>query len=389
MFPKKLQIKLNNRAINNTQRQLGSPNNLIDFSTNDYLGFSKNKSLFYNTHKHLIEKNHILNGATGSRLLTGNHELYPILETALSEFHNSEDALVFNSGYDANLGFFSSVPQRGDIIFYDEYIHASIRDGINMSHSKSYKFKHNDLEDLKKKHLLKSKNTPQDTNIYIVTESIFSMDGDVPDLKAFTRFCTANNCYLIVDEAHALGVFGTYGSGLVQKLQIEQQVFARIVTFGKALGCHGAAILGSKALKSYLINFSRPFIYTTGLSPHAVATIQIAYNELLKTDAIKKLKHNINFFKSEIIQLNLQKLFINSDSSIQCCIISGNTNVKNIANQMQIDGFSVKPIVSPTVPKGEERLRFCLHAYNTEKEISKVLNRLSTNLKALNASLSS
>ena len=139
-LPKKLQQKLNIRKANNALRQLGSPNNLVDFSSNDYLGFSKSEIIFKNAHEYLVGHNITQNGATGSRLLSGNHRLYNSVEAILSGFHKSESALVFNSGYDANIGFFSSVPQRGDIILYDEYIHASIRDGILMSHAKAYKF---------------------------------------------------------------------------------------------------------------------------------------------------------------------------------------------------------------------------------------------------------
>jgi len=376
-FPKKLQQKLDNRIADNALRQLVTQNNLVDFSSNDYLGFSINETLFKNTHQYLTENNLNKNGATGSRLLTGNHSLYKIVETQLSQCHNSENALLFNSGYDANLGFFSSVPQRGDIIFYDEYIHASIRDGITMSHAKAYKFKHNDIETLAQKCREQDKNN-EDINIYVVTESVFSMDGDSPNLKALAILCAEHNYHLIIDEAHALGVFGTNGVGLVQALEIEQLVFARIVTFGKAMGCHGAAILGSTTLKNYLVNFSRTFIYTTGLPPHSVATIKTAYNELLQTKAITQLKQNIAFFKSEIEKNQLQRLFIDSNSAIQCCIITGNNTVKAIAKTIQENRFSVKPILSPTVPKGQERLRFCLHAYNSKKEISEVLSLLST-----------
>lgn len=379
MLPKKLQQKLDNRNANNVLRQLGEQSNLVDFSSNDYIGFSKNETLFKDTHNYLVEHKLTQNGATGSRLLTGNHTLYSTVEKYIAKTHNSETALLFNSGYDANIGFFSSVPQRGDIIFYDEYIHASIRDGITMSNAKSYKFKHNNLEHLKSLTQRHSKlDSASHQNIYIVTESVFSMDGDTPDLKALADFCTTNNYYLIIDEAHALGVFGDYGVGLVQKLNIETQLFARIITFGKALGCHGAVVLGSKSLKDYLINFSRSLIYTTGLPPHSIATIKLAYNTLLETEAIEKLQHNISFFKSQLKTLQLQQQFIDSDSAIQCCIIQGNTTVKTIAKNIQNSGFNVKPILSPTVPKGQERLRFCLHSYNSEADITKVLSILST-----------
>ena len=373
-IPKKLQTKINQRKKKNVLRELGTPRDLIDFASNDYLGFSKSKSIFNKTHDDLVGHNYLQNGSTGSRLLSGNHNLYTSLESILCEFHHTDAALVFNSGYDANLGFFSCVPQRGDIILYDEFIHASIRDGIQLSNAKAFKFKHNNLEDLKT--VLQRINCEED--IYIVTESVFSMDGDSPDLKKLTAFCNQEGCYLIVDEAHSVGVHGENGVGLLQDLVLENDVFARIITFGKALGSHGAAVLCHTDLKSYLLNFARSFIYTTALSPHTLATISTAYNELLLTLELEKLQQNITFFNSEIERHHLRQFFILSTSSIQSCVLSGNESVKTIAEKLQNQNYNVKPILSPTVPKGEERLRFCLHSYNSEKEITEVLTMLAT-----------
>jgi 8-amino-7-oxononanoate synthase len=374
-FPRKLSKSIEERRNSNAERQLSTSSNSVDFSSNDYLGFAKNQTIFKNAHQFLIDNGYMLNGATGSRLLTGNHELYNKVETLLCDVHKTEAALIFNSGYDANIGLFSCVPQRGDIILYDEFIHASIRDGIRLSKAKAYKFKHNNLNDLKEKIVRFSTNKTEFFEVYVVTESVFSMDGDSPDLEAMVQICKTQNAHLIIDQAHAVGVFN---KGLVQHLNIEDEVFARIITFGKAMGCHGAAILGSKELKQYLVNFSRSFIYTTGLPPHSLATIKVAYNKLAiaNTDEQSKLLDNINHFKSEIKRLQLN--FIESNSAIHCCVISGNERVKTIANMIQENRFDVKPILSPTVPKGQERLRFCLHSYNSKEEISEVLGLLST-----------
>ncbi|WP_034042710.1 aminotransferase class I/II-fold pyridoxal phosphate-dependent enzyme [Wocania ichthyoenteri] len=381
-FPKKLQQKLEERKANNALRQLDSQNALIDFSSNDYLGFAISEAIFNSIHEFLIGHNIKQNGATGSRLLSGNHHLYNIVENIIADFHNSESALVFNSGYDANIGFFSSVPQRDDVILYDEYIHASIRDGIKLSNAKTYKFKHNDLDALDKLLLRHSELVSKShQDIYVVTESVFSMDGDSPNLDAICQISKKYNAFLVVDEAHAIGVFGERGVGLVQKLNLEKDVFARLVTYGKAMGCHGAAILGNETLKQYLINFSRSFIYTTALPPHALATIHSSYNELITTKNRERLHKNIQYFKAEIIKNNLQNHFIKSDSPIHCCIISGNKKVKLIAKNLQKHGFNLKPILSPTVTKKEERLRFCLHSYNSKKEITEVLKLLATFVK--------
>jgi 8-amino-7-oxononanoate synthase len=373
-FPKNLADKLITRKQNNGLRQLPLPDTLIDFASNDYLGFSKSETIFNETHRYLTKNKIIQNGATGSRLLSGNHQLYQETEHSIANFHQSETALIFNSGYDANIGFFGSFPQKGDLILYDELCHASIRDGIQLSNAKSYKFNHNDFEELER--LIVNSNN---LNIYIVTESVFSMDGDTPNLAELAQLSEKHNCYLVIDEAHALGVFGSSGEGLVQMLGLQDLIFARIMTFGKGLGCHGAAILGSAQLKEYLINFARSFIYTTGLSPHSVATILIAYQFLEKEKKnIEILRGNIIYFNQEQHLLGLKQLFVRSKSAIQSAIIPGNEKVKTIANQLQQKGFDVKAILSPTVPQGQERLRFCLHSYNSTEEISEVLRLLST-----------
>ncbi len=383
-LPKKLTSKLNLRRDNSSLRSLTTSSSLVDFSSNDYLGFAKSEDIFNTAHQFLIDRNIKQNGATGSRLLSGNYLLYNEVETFLSDFHQSEFCTIFNSGYDANVGFFSSIPQRGDIILYDEFIHASIRDGIKLSNARSFKFKHNDVKDLENIIIRHSKpNSKLQREIYVVTESVFSMDGDSPDLVKISKICKKHSSFLIVDEAHAIGIFGKNGCGIIQDLHLNDHIFARIITFGKALGCHGAAILGSAELHQYLVNFSRSLIYTTGLPPHSLATIKIVYQQLEKPlnwaqnniHIKRKLQDNIAFFKSEIKKLNLT--FIKSESAIHCCVIPSNKKVKYISKKLQENGFDVKAILSPTVPENKERLRFCLHSYNSKKEISKVLRLLS------------
>jgi len=372
-LPKKLQDKLQKRIENQSLRKLPEERDLIDFSSNDYLGLSRDMNVFERAHEFLIEMELQQNGATGSRLISGNHSLYQQTERFLAEFHNTESALIFNSGYDANVGFFSSIPQRGDVILYDEFSHASIRDGIKLSNAKPYKFHHNNIEDLKC-HLERGREVSGE--VYIVTESVFSMDGDSPDLKKMAELSNIFGAHLIVDEAHAVGVFGEKGVGLVQEKGLD--VFARIVTFGKALGCHGAAVLGSTELHQYLINFARSFIYTTGLPPHSLATILLSYQEMTHSKKQDTLIENIKFFNKEIARLRLANQFIESNSSIHCYVIPGNSKVKNIAKELQGQGFDVKAILSPTVSEGQERIRFCLHSYNSFQEITDVLMMLRT-----------
>ena len=386
-LPEKLYKRLAERGERNTLRTLPKDVHGIDFSSNDYLGIANNHIVFEKAISILSEKEIVNNGATGSRLLTGNGILFNEVEKLLRELHKADSALIFNSGYDANIGLFSSVPQRDDIILYDEFIHASIRDGIKMSNARNYKFKHNDLKDLLS-HILRGqeKFTKSSREIYIVTESVFSMDGDSPDLKALSGLCKKFKCHLIVDEAHAMGIFGSNGCGRVQELDLQEDIFARIITFGKALGCHGAAILGSADLNKYLINFARSFIYTTGLPPHSVATIIAAYQFMTSPQGLKErelLHENIALFNREKERLGISSFFIPSSSAIHSCIIKGNNEVKRIAQIIQKKSFDVRPILSPTVPKGEERLRFCLHSFNSKEDICIILEHLVLAIKKI------
>ena len=370
-FPKKLKAELENRHQADAFRRLKISTGLTDFSSNDYLGFARQLELREAIDTLLTNSNQ-KHGATGSRLLSGNHELYEIAEALISKIHEAEAALIFNSGYDANLGLISAVAQRGDLIIFDELCHASIRDGIRLSNARAVKFKHNDLNDLERI-IKEAKEKTNPKELFIITESVFSMDGDSPELNKLAILSKKYDSQLIVDEAHAMGVFGY---GLIQELGLTAKVFARIITFGKAMGCHGAVILGSTDLRNYLINFARSFIYTTALPPYALATIIAAYQYLKEEQGAQKMKQlqkNITVFKEQLCELGLDPYFIASDSAIQVCQISGNTKVKSVASSLVRQGFDVRPILSPTVPEGKERLRFCLHAFNTATEIKKVL----------------
>lgn len=370
-LPKTLQKKLDLRLESQNLRQLKTYSNLIDFSSNDYLGLSKNDKLFEDIHQYLKQNNFTQNGSTGSRLITGNHQLYEILENFLKTFHQAEDALVFSSGFAANIGFFSSVPQKNDVVIYDEFSHASIREGLLLSQAKSYKFKHNDIIDLER--LLK--NNKSSPNIYVVTESVFSMDGDSPDFHQLIDLKKTYTFHLIVDEAHAVGVFGKQGEGLIQALNFQNDIFARIITFSKAIGCHGGAILCQSSLKQYLVNFARSFIYSTGLSPHTLATIFLAYQKMRDDESIlKKLNENIQIFHDEIKNKKLN-ISLNS-SAIQTMNLNHSIITKAKANQLLNEGFQVIPILSPTVPKGKERIRICLHSFNTKEEIQNLISLL-------------
>jgi 8-amino-7-oxononanoate synthase len=361
---KNIEKKLSNRKSENALRELKVNERLVDFCSNDYLGFASELDIH-------ISNEFITDtfGATGSRLISGNHKVTEEVEKFLAVYYNAESALIFNSGYNANIGVFSSLPQRGDTIIYDELIHASIRDGIRLSNANSFSFKHNDLIALEGK----IKNAKG--HVWVAVESIYSMDGDEAPLKGLVDVCKSFDAALIVDEAHACGFFGDKGEGLVVEYGLEKNVFARVVTFGKAFGSHGAVALGNKLLREYLINYSRAFIYTTALPLPSVLAMKKAHIFLAENlDRKDQLHDLIKYFKSKII--NSKYSIINSNSSIQCIVVPGNNEVKSLAEKVQNNGFDVRPILSPTVPKGEERLRICIHAFNTKAQIDGLLKAI-------------
>lgn len=357
-----LQKKLNERKALDAFRSLRLPYGKVDFCSNDYLGIVKNNLLANN--KQSLQ---LSSGSTGSRLLAGNYTLIEETEHVIAAFHQSEAGLIFNSGYDANLGVLSCVPQKGDTILYDALSHASIRDGIRLSFANAFSFVHNDVADLQKK--LKQATG----NIFVVTESVFSMDGDMCPLAELITLCKQYSAHLILDEAHATGVVGEKGEGLAQHLQLHNDVFCRIHTFGKACGCHGAVVLGSNSLRDYLINFSRSFIYTTSLPEQAVEHIKKSYAVFPAMHKERAhLQKLVNIFQSAGIKY--KKLV--SHTPIQVVLVPGNSAARNVADSLQQTGLDVRAILYPTVPKEKERLRIVLHAFNTEKEVEKLIAAL-------------
>jgi 8-amino-7-oxononanoate synthase len=368
-----IKSKLDERTSSGIYRALKPESNLIDFCSNDYLGFARSSALRKSISREISSYPHNLNGSTGSRLISGNLIYTENLEQQIAAFHKSEAGLLFNSGYDANVGLFSSLPQKGDTIIHDELIHASIIDGARLSHANRYTFRHNDLDSLEAK-LKQAKGI-----CYVIIESIYSMDGDTPPIIDILQLTEQYNAHLIIDEAHAVGL---YPSGLVTHLNLQDRVFGRIVTFGKALGCHGAIVLGSDLLRQYLVNFARSFIYTTAASFHQLASIKMAY-ELLENadDDIIQLKNNISLFKQGIGPNPAYRL-LNSDSSIQCLLLNSNTKAKQAAAHLQNAGFDVRAILSPTVQQGTERIRICIHSFNTTAGISQLTTTINTFINA-------
>lgn len=376
MLPKNLSQQLEKRQKNDSLRQLSDKAYAIDFYSNDYLGYARSSKVteIYNR---LSENNHISkHGSTGSRLISGNHGLFKAVEDKAKILFNAEEALFYNSGYDANIGLLSAVLKPKDLVFYDELCHASIRDGLQMVNSKTYKYKHCDyshLEQLVNRQIERL----EYENIYVVTESVFSMDGDTTDIEKLVELKQNYNLHLIIDEAHALGVCGRDFKGLT--VDYSTEIFARIITCGKSLGSHGAFVLGSAELKLFLVNFSRALMYSTGASPghlqSVLASLTLFESE---TESKHELQSVIQYFKNQVLKLDLESKFLQSETAIQSFMCSGNTRVKTLAKSLNALGIGIKPILHPTVPKGEERLRICLHSYNTDKEVDLLLKTLSS-----------
>lgn len=375
-IPNSILALLEKRKTNNSFRKLKTDFPEIDFCSNDYLGFSKletTKNVIEDLNKSQlsIKNRQSKSGSTGSRLISGNSVFIEQVEKEIANFHSVESALIFNSGYDANVGLLSSVPQKNDLILFDELSHASIYDGIRLSYAKHFKFKHNDTNSLKD---LLQRHVANYENIYVVVESIYSMDGDAAPLKEIVDLLHQfTNCFLIVDEAHALGIFGEKGKGLCNELNLENVFFARIYTYGKAIGAHGAAVVGSNHLRNYLINFARSFIYTTALPKSSIESIQRGYQLLSGEVNMQLLKNNIAYFTTNCKNING---LIASNSAIQSIILGNNNDVDEIENKLAEQHIYAKAIKSPTVKAGTERIRICLHAFNTYKEIDLLINTL-------------
>jgi 8-amino-7-oxononanoate synthase len=381
-----LDQKLNDRRLQDAFRRLRLPEGKIDFCSNDYLGIVTNRLIEAadSPAPAASQESALPHGSGGSRLLAGNYPLIEETEKAIASFHHAETGLLFNSGYDANLGVLSCIPQRGDSVFYDSLSHASIRDGIRLSFAQSYSFAHNDCADLEKKlQMARPAGAPSGsaaprssaphTNLFVVTESLFSMDGDLAPLEAILSLCRQYGAHLIVDEAHATGVIAPRGEGLVQAKGLQQECLARIHTFGKAVGCHGAIVLGSPRLRDYLINFCRAFIYTTALPPASVHAIATAYDLFPRMHNERKhLQQLIGRFQTAAIGYER----LNSITPIQVIVVPGNTAVRALADRLQAAGLDIRPILYPTVPKGGERLRIVIHAFNNMEEIDRLITML-------------
>ncbi|RMX74553.1 hypothetical protein D0869_12478 [Hortaea werneckii] len=393
---------LDKRRSQSTIRQLTTSGpNSVDFSSNDFLSLASNaglRELFLEE----LQRGPVATGSGGSRLLDGNSTYAENLERQIAAFHRAPAGLLCNSGFDANVGLFSCLPQPGDVIVHDELIHASVHDGMRLSRAeKCIYFAHNDMTALRR--LLRSLLRDEairvgQKNVFVAVETIYSMDGDIAPLVEIVRLMketfTAGNGHLIVDEAHSTGCFGPKGRGIVSELGLEGEVAVKLHTFGKALACNGAILLCSPLIREYLINYARPLIYTTFMSYPALAAIRASYQYLEegKTEILAAdLKMLIDALHSRLLALQ-EKLDFGSEAvQDEDCARPGellrvsrecpqspifsvlSAEPKSLAAHCQRSGFMVRGIVPPTVPAGAERIRICLHAGNTVPQIENLV----------------
>lgn len=333
----------------------------VDFTSNDYLGLSRSEVLY----KMIVDAMAVLpvkrNGATGSRLLSGNSKLIEETEAKLAHHFNSEAGLLFDSGYSANLAVLSTLPQHGDTILMDELSHASLKDGARLSLATKWNFRHNDIIDLKKK-LEKAEGEK-----WIVLESLYSMDGDECPLDEIIPVAKTFGAHIILDEAHTTGI---------RRNVVNKNVDVHVYTFGKAMGIHGAFVAVSAEIKNLLVNFSRPFIYTTAPSDHSVVSVSCALDFLSANLQLQEvLKNRIDYFRAIAGSVNGWN---RSTTQVQAVIVAGYDAVTRAAAHLQSAGFDVRPILSPTVKEGQERLRICLHTFNTENEIRSLVSEMTS-----------
>lgn len=396
---------LSSRLTQGRLRRLTIPSSTsVDFSSNSYLSLSSNPAVkaayvsFILPHLQSSSPEAGFGlGSGGSRLLDGNSAFTEDLERRISEFHGADAGLLFNSGFEANTGLFACVPQKGDVIVYDELIHASVHDGMKLSRAQRIAFAHNKVYDAatssasSKDPSLDSllKSLAEDTevssgkkNIFIAAEGVYSMDGDLAPLQEIVecveKRLPQGNGYVIVDEAHSTGIFGQQGRGLVCQLGLEDRIWARVHTFGKAMGCSGAIVLCSSTTRSYLINYARSFIYTTAMAFPSLASIRTTYDFLAQGHAdslvqnLQSLIHHMHTLLTQLIERHAPspELFrINPEAPQSPILPLLTSRARNLAQYCQERGFTVRPIVAPTVPAGQDRVRVCLHAGNTVEEV--------------------
>ena len=341
----------------------------IDLSSNDYLGLSQHPEIIKKTREAAL----LGSGTAASRLMTGSTFLHNKLEERIAEFKGKPSALIFNSGYQANVGIISALLGKGDVVFSDRLNHASIVDGIRLSGVKLFRFKHNNATHLKE---LLERERHNYSNAFIITETVFSMDGDISPLKDIVLLKEKYDCMVMVDEAHATGIFGPNGSGIAQKEGVTDKIDIIMGTFSKALGSFGAYAAMSKELKIYLINTCRSFIYSTALPPAVIAAniaaIDVVKNEPYRGEA---LLANADHLRKRLTEEGFN---VKGNSQIIPVMIGSNEDAVSICELLKRKGYWTLAVRPPTVPKGEARLRLSVCFHHDKKVIDRFIEDIGS-----------
>jgi len=331
----------------------------LNLSGNDYLGLASDKKLiskFYSQLKPESLLEQFGPGSSASRLMTGNSPLYEQLEHKLVDLYGSQRALVFNSGYHGNAGILPALAEKGDLIIADKLCHASLIDGMRLSRAESIRYRHLDYDHLS--NILEEKRM-QYNRVFVVSESIFSMDGDLVDLHRLVSLKEQFNCVLYLDEAHAVGVYGSKGLGLAEQEGLIKDVDILLGTFGKAFAGLGGFVACSDEVANYLINRARPFIYSTGLPPVCLSWLLFVLN-LTPTmvNERRRLQELAENLRLELVQ---EGLTTGGSSQIIPVIIGDSSKTLSVAEKLRASGFWVTAVRPPTVPANTARLRLSLN----------------------------
>ena len=345
------------------------PRQGLDFSSNNYLGLAGSE-LMLHAAQNALDRGVPL-GSGGSRLLRGNHPEHEALEAEAANFFGSEAALFMGGGFQANQAIFSTLPAAGDLILHDELVHASSHEGMRLGRAKTQSFPHNDV-DRARQIISDWRSAGYDGQVWISVESIYSMEGDFAPLRELAAFAHSENAMLVIDEAHATGVFGSHGRGLAHRLEAE---ILTLHTCGKALGVSGGLICGSKSVIDTLINRARPFIFATAPSPFNAALIRAALRALQEDSCLTDHAHNrIAHAHSEAHRLCGLSGF---QSQILPVIIGLDEPTMAHASQLRQWGFDVRGIRPPTVPRGTSRLRISINGNVTGEDITALFQAIA------------
>lgn len=340
---------------------------LLDFSSNDYLALSEHPKVVEASQKYLALYG---SGSGAARLMSGNLDIHGQLEEAIAALKKKERALLFGSGYLANVGIIPALAGRDSLIFTDRLSHASIYDGCLLSRAKLLRFRHNDLDHLED--LLKKEKGEKDA--IIIVESLYSMDGDICPLPDLVAVKERYGCMLLVDEAHATGVYGENGGGLLEEFGLSDRVDLAMGTFSKALGSYGAYVAASDQLIEVVVNRARSFIFSTALPPAVIGASRAAVGLVQKQPELRReLASRVHFFKQCLAAGGIETL---GHSQIIPVTVGDSKKAMTMAAALRQKGFYITAVRPPTVPKGSARLRFSITRHHSEKVLRQAATAL-------------